>query len=90
MTIDVKTASKDELDKYGSELGLTLDLRKSIDTLRKEVLAAEQAQGLGAPEELPAPDIKWLKHKVNGRVYPFTQALLDYGLLPCDDNGKLV
>jgi hypothetical protein len=83
MAFDYDNCDKNQLDEYASTLGLTLDLRKSIKTLIEETKAAESA--LAVPREKAAvKDVpRWLKHPVNGRIFEYTDALFEYGLIPC-------
>lgn len=96
MAFDYDNANKDSIDEYARTLGLELDLSKPLASLVKEVRTAEKRQGSLFGDEGKTPtassikleDVKWLLHPVNLRVFEYTDALLDNGLVPCDEHGN--
>ena len=89
MSFDYENCTKDTLAEYATQFGITLDMRKSLDTLIAQV-KKEEAGGEKAKAEPPKPAARFLLHPVNGRVFEFTQALFEHGLIPCDEDGKRV
>lgn len=90
---DIGTAGKDDLADFArAELGMELDLSKPVRSLRQEVRGAFELMSDGDEGEEPeaptqAPD--FLRHPVNGRVFPCTPMLLARGdMIPCDEDGK--
>jgi hypothetical protein len=88
VAFDYANCTKDQLDEYAAGMLLNLDLRKNLSTLIEEVKAFESktpvASITGVAE---ANKPKFLRHPVNKRVFPYTDALHEYGLIPCDENG---
>lgn len=70
--------TKGDLDPLADALGLTLNKRKGLETLRAELLDAVPAE---SPTESPAPARqpvvapRMLRHKGNGRTFIWTAAL---------------
>jgi hypothetical protein len=93
---DYDTCSKDTLEEYASSLNLKLDMAKPLKTLVEQVKKAEKSL-FGTPDKAevvkptpPKPEYQHLKHPTNGKVFTYTQALHDHGLLPCDEDGNLI
>jgi hypothetical protein len=79
-------ATKDELAEHAKGIGIDLDMRKSLENLRKEVSEIKVQ-----PELVPvAPESKgFLLNKATGLWFPWSKPLADRGdLIPCDENGK--
>ena len=95
---DVIKLTKDDLQAY-AESGedfqpVTLDLRKSIDTLRAQVLSLQPKKEAAVKEDEPAkPVATHIKNKKTGYCFLKTQALIDHlgddGVL-CDSLGNPV
>ena len=94
---DYDNATKDTLEEYASSLNLKLDMSKPLKTLVEQVKKVEkslfglaEATGIAERAGNAKPDYQWLKHKTNGRVYNYTEALHQHGLVPCDETGALL
>jgi hypothetical protein len=94
---DYDNATKDTLEDYATSLNLKLDMSKPLKTLVEQVKKVEKS--LFGPVEAPGiveragnvkPDYLWLRHKTNGRVYQYTEALHEHGLIPCEETGALL
>lgn len=86
MSKDISDMNKDELDEYAKGIGIDLDMRKTLDNLKKEVAGAKVH-----PELISiAPVSKgYLLNKSTGLWFPWTKMLEARGdLVPCDENGK--
>jgi hypothetical protein len=85
MAFNYDNCTKDQLDEYASTLGITLDMRKSLANLIEDVKKAEPkpdkaiAEAGNVAKEKP----RWLRHPKNGRIFEYTDALFEYGLIPC-------
>jgi hypothetical protein len=94
---DYDTCSKDTLEEYANSLNLKLDMSKPLKTLIEQVKKVEKSLfGVPEPTDIaervspPKPEYQWLKHKTNGRIFNYTLALHEHGLLPCDEEGNLL
>lgn len=92
MSKPIEEMNKDELRDFAlSEHNIKLEMRKSIETLRQEVLkaggkienAVESSSGKIASTHL--------KNRETGLFWPRTRLLEERGdLIPCDENGNEV
>lgn len=106
MSKPIAEMTKDELAEYAlAELGLDLDMRKSLDTLRDMVAKAAKK---GAPETntgdetviaadapIPLASATHFKNAETGNVFPATKYLADsfvrYGHpVPCNAGGQSI
>ena len=99
---DVSALSKDELQVY-AESGedfpaVTLDLRKGIESLRKQVLDLQPKENTTSEGDLftkdePTTAATHIKNKTTGNIFLHTKALSDHlgddGAM-CDSEGNLV
>jgi hypothetical protein len=94
LDFDFANATKDSLEEYAGTLGITLDLRKPLDKLIKEVQTAVMQASIpltepaAGPQTNPEPKPRFLRHPQTKRVFEWTDALFEHGLLPCDQNGN--
>jgi hypothetical protein len=94
---DFEGCDKNSLEEYANSLNLKLDMAKPLKTLIEQVKKVEKSL-FGTPDKTdiaerplqPKPEYQWLKHKTNGRVFNYTPALHEHGLLPCDEDGNLL
>jgi hypothetical protein len=85
--IDIKTATKEDLRDWAlAELNITVDMRKSVETLRVDLAKASKPKKV---EEDVRSNPAFLLNKETGFWFPCTDLLLARGdLLPCDENGN--
>jgi hypothetical protein len=94
---DYETCDKNTLEDYANSLNVKLDMSKPLKTLIEQVKKVEKSL-FGIPDKTDiaervsqaAPEYLWLKHKTNGRIFSYTRALHEHGLIPCDENGNLL
>lgn len=95
-TIDISDFDKNQLADYAkTEFGVDLDLRKSLDNLKKEVdlLQGKRNSPAVVVEEVNAPGkATHLLNRDTGKWFPYTKLLAAYlpNAVPCDENGQPV
>lgn len=84
---DLNTATKEELRDWAlSKLNITVDMRKSVETLRVDLAKASKPKKI-EEDVISKPD--FLLNKATGLWFPYTDLLFARGdLLPCDENGN--
>lgn len=88
--LDISSLDKDGLADYARTVFKTeLDMRKNLESLRKDVKAMQDKPAKA--DELPLKKASHIKNKANGRVFPYTQLLIAHlgdNAIPCDENGE--
>ena len=84
---DIELMNKDELREYAKkEFGVTLDMRKSIETLKEEL---SNVKPVTLTKAVKPKQVEYLKNPVTGLWWPYSALLEQRGdLTPCDENGN--
>lgn len=89
--MDITEFDKDQLAEYAKNVfSVDLNMRKSLDKLRAEVIVLQTKP---EPEAAPAnPAATHILNKDNGRVFPWSEHLQKYlkNTAGCDENGNIV
>jgi hypothetical protein len=98
--VDIDDFDKDQLSEYAQTMfKVDLDLRKNLDTLKKEVLAlqeksAAKTKGKVAAEKPIAKkgDATHILNRDTGYWFPYTELLARHltNAVPCDQDGNPV
>ena len=89
--MDMSALNKDELADYAREaFGVEIDMRKNLDTMRKDIKALQDKPK--QEDMLPLKKATHILNKANGRVFPYTQLLMMHlgeNAIPCDESGNI-
>lgn len=84
--MEIDLMNKEELREHAKTLGISLDMRKSIENLREDVKAKPVIE-----KKEKVVKAYFLLNEKTGFWFPWTKLLEDRGdLVPCDEDGNRI